>query len=272
MATHLICYGHGGRDPGAVGQGTNERDFNRFILHPYIVKWAKKSKHRFEYYDVTGNRDMFQDTANGFGMYSIRANQYASVTEIHEDAASAAATGGHNIISSSFKADKNDLNLAETIRKIVGWWGGVANSKGISYRNNLLNLNVAAQRGINYRLMELGFITSKRDMDIIKKNLDQYAKGIVEGITGENLGGNTVAKKTDARYYQNSDKGAMFEMLRDIPAYSSLNFNEKTKNKTILKKGTKIKGRKFVDYKGITRMHTGVGYITSAKANVKKLK
>ena len=71
---------------------------------------------------------------------------------------------------------------------MVDWWGGVTNSKGISYRSNLLNLNVAAQRGLNYRLSELGFITSKRDIDIIKRDIDQYAKGIVESITGENLG------------------------------------------------------------------------------------
>ena len=196
MATHLIVYGHGAGDPGAVGNGENERDFNRKKLHPYIIKWANKSKHKFEYYDVTGSKDMFQDTANGWGMYSIKSNQYSSVTEIHEDAASASATGGHVIISSSFSPDKEDLNLAQAIQSIVGLWGGVSKTKGISYRNNLLNLNVAAQRGITYRLMELGFITSKRDMDIIRRDLDKYAKYIIERITGENLGGNDMVKPT----------------------------------------------------------------------------
>ena len=271
MAKHLIVYGHGAGDPGAVGNGTNERDFNRKILHPYLKKWADKSKDSFVFFDTTGSRDMFQETANGWGMHSISSSQYASVTEIHEDAASAAATGGHNIISSSFKADKNDLNLAETIRKIVNWWGGVANSKGISYRSDLLNLNVAAQRGINYRLMELGFITSKRDMDIIKRDLDKYSKGIIEGITGENLGGNTVDKKPDARYYQKEDNNSLFELLKDDYAYNSMDFNDKTRRRVLLKKGTRIYGRELRNYKGITRMHTAVGYVTSAKVNVKKV-
>lgn len=194
MAKHLIIYGHGAGDPGAVGNGENERDFNRKKLHPYIKKWADKSKDTFVFFDTTGNRDMFQETAQGFGMYSIKAGQYTTINEFHEDAASAAATGGHVIVSSSFKADNVDLNTAQVIKKMVDWWGGVTNSRGISYRSNLLNLNVAAQRGLNYRLSELGFITSKRDMDIIRRSLDQYAKGIVESITGEKLGVVEVAK------------------------------------------------------------------------------
>lgn len=192
MATYLITFGHGDGDPGAVGQGTNERDFNRNVLYPHLKRWSDKSAHKFEYYDITGNKDMFQDTAKGYGMYSIGKNQYASVTEIHEDAAGSTATGGHVIVSSSFKSDSRDLALAKVIQDIVGLWGGVSKTNGISYRSNLLNLNVAAQRGINYRLMELGFITNKTDMDKIKGNLDKYAKGIIEGITGENLGTTTV--------------------------------------------------------------------------------
>lgn len=188
MAKHLIVYGHGGVDPGAIGNGTNERDFNRKILHPYIKKWADKSKHTFVFYDISGSKNLFADTANGWGLYSMTSKTYTSVTEIHEDAATSSATGGHTIVNSSFLADKFDLSLASIIKKVVGWWGSVKNSKGISYRNNLLNCNVAANRGINYRLMELGFITNSSDMSKIRKNIDEYAKGIVEGITGENLG------------------------------------------------------------------------------------
>lgn len=188
MANHLIIYGHGAGDPGAVGNGTNERDFNRKKLHPYMKKWADKSKDSFVFFDTTGNRDMFQETANGWGMYSISPSYYKTISEYHEDAANPSATGGHVIISSSFKADSVDLKTAQLIKNIVGWWGGVSNSKGISYRSNLLNLNVAAQRGLNYRLTEIGFITSSRDMSIINKELDQLAKGFIESITGEKLG------------------------------------------------------------------------------------
>lgn len=220
MAKHLIVYGHGGVDPGAIGNGTNERDFNRKILHPYIKKWADKSKHTFVFYDVSGSKNLFADTANGWGLYGMTSKTYASVTEIHEDAATSSATGGHAIVNSSFLADKFDLSLATIIKKIVGWWGSVKNSKGISYRNNLLNCNVAANRGINYRLMELGFITNSSDMSKIRKNLDAYAKGIVEGITGENLGSvpsapkpNTPSKPAPSKSFKVGDKVKIVDAL-----------------------------------------------------------
>ncbi len=235
MATHLIVYGHGAGDPGAVGNGTNERDFNRKTLHPYLKKWADKSKDSFVFFDTTGSRDMFQETANGWGMYSIKSNQYSSVTELHEDAASASATGGHVIISSSFNPDKEDLNLAQIIKKIVGWWGGVSTTKGISFRNNLLNLNVAAQRGITYRLMELGFITSKRDMDIIKNNLDGYAQGIIEEITGEKLGSGNVSKPI---VYQ--DKTGWYQALRDDKFYQTPDLDPKKDSWWNVVKGQRI--------------------------------
>jgi hypothetical protein len=150
-----------------------------------MKKWADKSKDSFVFFDTTGNRDMFQETANGWGMYSISPSYYTTISEYHEDAAGSSATGGHVIVSSSFKADNIDLDMANLIKRTVGLWGGVSKTNGISYRSNLLNLNVAAQRGLNYRLTEIGFITSSRDMTIINKELDQLAKGFIESITGE---------------------------------------------------------------------------------------
>lgn len=202
MAIHLFVYGHGAGDPGALGFGTNERDFNRIKLHSYILKWAKQLKNNtIEFYDVSGNKDLYQDTANGWGLYSINPKKYASVTEFHEDAASPQATGGHIIINYQFNPDNQDLALALPIRDIIGWWGSVKNTKGINKRDNLLNCNVAAQRGITYRLAELAFITSNRDMTILNKELDQMAKRIVEAVTGEKLGnssgnGNSSTSKT----------------------------------------------------------------------------
>lgn len=241
MKTHLIVYGHGAGDPGAGGNGTNERDFNRKILHPFIKKWADKSKHSFKFYDITGNKDLFQDTAKGWGIYTMTNKQYASITEIHEDAATSTATGGHTIIHSNYTPDKFDLSLGQIINKIVGWWGSVKNKRGVNGRNNLLNCNVAARRGINYRLMELGFITNKSDMDKIRNNLDAYAKGIVEGITGENLAGTTVTKPSTPTTTFNinnyhTTKFGQIKLVRDDYAYKE----KALKNRVggIVKKGT----------------------------------
>ncbi|XWX34964.1 endolysin [Staphylococcus phage PG-2021_68] len=48
---------------------------------------------------------------------------------------------------------------------------------------------------INYRLVELGFITSKKDMDYIKKNLQHFTKKIAEGIHGKAIGGTPAGNK-----------------------------------------------------------------------------
>lgn len=276
MATHLIAHGHGAGDPGAIGNGTNERDFNRKVLHPHLKKWADKSKHTFVFYDITGNKDLYQDTAKGWGIYSMTAKQYASITEIHEDAASATATGGHAIINKSFKPDKEDLSLAQQIKKFVGWWGSVKNTQGISYRNNLLNLNVAAQRGINYRLLELGFITNKADMDNIKKHIDAYARGIIESITGETLAVAPVptpkppASTFDINKYHTT-QFAMIKMVKDDWAYKDKSLKTKVGDK--VKKGTvlTVVGLDYSGHYPRYKLKSGL-YITTRKDTIEEYK
>lgn len=188
MKKVLIVCGHGYSDPGAVGNGTNERDFTRYVLKPEIEKWARQLKNtQISFYDI--NKDLFQDTANGWGLHNISANQYDEVVEIHLDAASPSATGGHVIIHSELNPDSVDLALAQAIKEVVGWWGGVANTQGVNGRNNLLNCTVSKKRGISYRLIEIGFITNPNDMNKIRSNLSYYAKLITEAVSGEKIGG-----------------------------------------------------------------------------------
>lgn len=187
MSKHLAVCGHGQGDPGAMGNGYGEAEFTRTILKPKMEAWAKKLKHNsIEWYDTS--KDMYQNSNAGGGAYSV-STSYASVTEFHLDAvASGSATGGHVIISSQFSPDANDLAIAKVLEKYVGLWGS-SKPTGTYKRNDLLNLNVFAKRGISYRLVELGFISSKKDVDNIVKNIDAIAKGMVEAITGEKIEG-----------------------------------------------------------------------------------
>lgn len=189
MAKHLVVCGHGAGDPGAGGNGINERDFTRNELKPRMEAWAQKLKNNtISFYPVGQN--LFQDTQRGGGAYSVPLDT-ASVTEIHLDSSSnPSATGGHVIVKSGLSADSHDLALAKVISDYVGWWGSVKPSQGISYRDNLLNCNVFATRPpISYRLIETGFISNATDVANIKANLDAIAKGFVEAITGERVAG-----------------------------------------------------------------------------------
>lgn len=134
---------------------------------------------------------MFQDTAYGqnlgntrdYGLYWVKNQGYEIVVEFHLDAAGASASGGHVIIPAGLPADSIDVGIQNAVKKHVGV------IRGITGRNNLLNCNVAKQIGINYRLVELGFITNKQDMDTIKKNINAYCKDIASAIHGATIKG-----------------------------------------------------------------------------------
>ena len=187
----LLVAGHGkgymNNDPGAVGNGTNERDFIRKSIVPNVAKYLKQSGHKVDYYGGSNmSQDLYQDTAYGYntgnttkyGMYWVSRQKYDAVIEFHLDAVTGNASGGHVIIGSGLKADSIDNNIQKAIVKHVG------QIRGVTARDNLLNVNIAKLKGVNYRLVELGFITSKKDMNYIKKNLQAYTKDIAQAISG----------------------------------------------------------------------------------------
>ena len=183
---HLFVMGHGDTDPGAVGNGTNERDFTRRELLPYLQKYANQLKNnRIIFYDTS--RDLYKDTKNGDGLYDLYYG-LSSITEIHLDAGiQNIATGGHVIVHPGKSSYTQDLALASVIGKYNGIWRNTASSAGLSYRTDLLNLNVSKKVDVSYRLVELGFITNKKDLALLRANLDKIAKEFVQVVTGEKL-------------------------------------------------------------------------------------
>lgn len=187
----LLVAGHGkgymSNDPGATGNGTNERDFIRKNIVPNVAKYLKDAGHTVSYYGGSSmGQDLYQDTAYGYnigdtskyGLYWVKKQKYDAIIEFHLDAASPAASGGHVIIGTGLAADKIDKGIQAAIIKHVG------QIRPIDPRDNLLNVNVAKQLNLNYRLVELGFITSKKDMDYIKGHIQEYTKDIAQAISG----------------------------------------------------------------------------------------
>ncbi|MFR1798824.1 MAG: N-acetylmuramoyl-L-alanine amidase [Enterococcus casseliflavus] len=182
---YLFVMGHGVWDPGAVGSGTNERDFTRNELLPYLRKYAAKLKtSKINFYDTS--KDMYQDTQIMGGAYLV-SSKILSVTEIHLDAGGALSTGGHVIVHKDLVPSSSSIAMAETIRQHVGWHSAYTNNRGLSLRSDLLNLRVFKDRGIDYRLTELGFITNPNDVAKIRRNIDTIAKQLIQDATGERL-------------------------------------------------------------------------------------
>ncbi|QRO84958.1 N-acetylmuramoyl-L-alanine amidase [Mammaliicoccus vitulinus] len=98
------------------------------------------------------------------------------------DAAESTSSDGHTIIWHTFNPDSIDKGIQNALANTVGV------IRGIIGRDNLGNPRVASQLGLSYRLVELGFITSKKDMDYIKNNLQSFTKAIAEDINGGEIG------------------------------------------------------------------------------------
>lgn len=193
----LIVSGHGGSDPGAVGNGTNERDFIREYIGPNIQKYLKQAGHTVDLYGGSKqSQNLYADTAYGqrignhknYGMYWVKRQKYDVVVELHLDAASPSASGGHVIISDRHSADQIDKNIDQVLKDTVG------TIRPIDKRGNLLNANVAANLNMNYRLVELGFITNKGDMDYLKKNYDDFSKALAGAIHDAPIYGASASK------------------------------------------------------------------------------
>ena len=191
----VLVAGHGYNDPGATGNGTNERDFIRKNIIDNVAKYLRQAGHTVTLYDK--KQDMYQDTAYGYnrgdkkkyGLYWVKNKlKPDGVIEFHLDSASPSASGGH-VIKNAYAADSIDKGLQKALEETVG------TIRGITTRNDLLNANVAYSENINYRLVELGFITSKKDMDYIKKNLQSFTKAIASGIHGKPIGGTPAGNK-----------------------------------------------------------------------------
>lgn len=166
MTRLFVLCGHGNGDPGAGGGGKNEADLVRQL--------AKKMK------ELGGSDVEVLDTSRNWyadgGVNAALKKKIGSnpLIELHLDAASASAKGGHVIIKDTMQPDKYDKALAEFLKKEFP-----GRAELIVKRGNLANVNRSATHGINYRLIEVCFITNDADRKKLLGNMGDIAKGIL---------------------------------------------------------------------------------------------
>lgn len=183
MPTVLLIAGHGLNtangyfDPGARGYvPKGEHRWYTEDVFPAMRKYLPKDA------DV-----IFHTAYNVYSRGNIvaLAKSYGSdtiVIECHFDSGGTAYSkpGGHVIIYKDFNPDALDLRLRDAIKETVGLHPHYA--AGISKRNNLQNVNLAANGGINYRLIEWGMSSDKGNGEYMVKNVDTIAKAFVKAI------------------------------------------------------------------------------------------
>lgn len=189
MTKYLVSFGHGYSKKGAYDTGAVHVEGNTTFteqemvrrLRPYLKKWATKAGIDLSFYD----NNMYADRA-------ISNYKGWNVTEIHLDAPK--GIGGHVIIDDQLNPDNQDKRIAAWIKKdfeTVGYVG----ADGINKRDNLYNVNKAQQTGVNFRLLELFFLSNDQDRNFYLANLDAVAKGLLESIIGKSVDGKAEAAK-----------------------------------------------------------------------------
>lgn len=171
MRLYVIC-GHGAGDPGAVGGGYTEAERVR------ALGAAIKARGGDSVVLLDTSRNWYADK----GINSLAVPKGDALVELHMDSAGATARGGHVVIKAGAGgADAYDLALAERIAEIFP-----GRSSAIVERSDLANANRAAERGINYRLVENGFISNDEDLAIFNERLNDIADAYLEafGIIG----------------------------------------------------------------------------------------
>lgn len=161
----FVITGHGAGDCGACGNGYQEAERVR-ALAQRIKAFGGDNVLISE-----PERNYYKDN----GISKLALPKGTKIIELHMDSSpNPSAHGAHVIINGKFGADEYDKKLAEYI---AGVFPG--RSQKIVGRTDLANVNRAAAKGYNYRLLECGFITNAGDIKIFNNRMDEIAKGIL---------------------------------------------------------------------------------------------
>lgn len=182
MAKVFVICGHGAGDPGACAGGCSEADLVRRL--------ASRMK------AIGGDEVIVGDTGRNWyadnGIGRGHCPKGVPVIELHMDSAVPAARGGHVIIKAGFNPDGIDNALASFLGSFMP-----GRSNLIVGRSDLANPNRAAAMGVNYRLVECGFISNDGDRAKFMGQMDDLARGILAAF-GVNAGSAPAPQPTPA--------------------------------------------------------------------------
>lgn len=163
----VVDAGHGGTDPGAVGNGYKEKD----IVLSISQKVNNKLKSLGFKTVMTRNTDTYITLSN---RYSIANNNKADLfVSVHANSSTSSASG----VETLYKNSKTFANLIQN--EMIKETG--AKSRGLKYRSDLAVLNGTKMPSA---LVEVGFISNATEASKIGNNAyqEKLAVGIVNGI------------------------------------------------------------------------------------------
>lgn len=172
----LLIAGHGGGDPGAVGNGYREADLARELV--YKIKQHLNDAGNVKIFDTSKNMYRYLKNKNTFDF-----SPYNYVLEVHfnagisETAKNDGKTTGTEILIHKNEAGTSvEDNISQNISSL-----GFKN-RGVKRRADLQNMNIIFKKGVSYALLETCFIDDATDMTLYAEKKDLIAKAIADGI------------------------------------------------------------------------------------------
>ena len=198
MAKVFIICGHGDGDSGAVGNGYQEEERVRALAK--IMK--EKGGENVILGDI--NRNWYKEDL----ITKTDIPKDSKILELHMDAyGNPEAKGGHVIIMEGLQPDQWDKNIASLMEEIFPGRAVLINPR------NLGNARRAEAKRYNYRLLECGFITNKRDIEFFNSNIEMIAERLlkcfdIEPAKNNKLDYEAIGKAT-VDFYNNTLKGLL---------------------------------------------------------------
>lgn len=169
MAKVHIDFGHGGKDPGSLGNGLREKDIT-LSIGTKVVNTLKRHNVQVS---TSRTNDKFVSLSNRAKMAN-NANADCFVS-IHTNAHDSNAQG---VETFSFPNSVNGRKLAQSIQNNVISKGIYTKNRGIK----TANFAVLRETRMPSALIETAFITNKEDAKLLKTKQNEFAEAIAKGI------------------------------------------------------------------------------------------
>ena len=170
MAKVFIDAGHGGKDPGATGNGLREKDITLSIATK-VAKILQRHK-------ISVGQTRTKDTAISVSERAKKANSFNAdiFVSIHANAFTSASAQGVEIYS--YPGSSNGAKLARAILSSILSAKIYTKNRG----TKTANFAVLKQTKMPATLVEMGFITNSQDAAMLKNRQDELAEAIAKGI------------------------------------------------------------------------------------------
>ena len=168
----LLVSGHTSGYNRCRATGVNEGDLNIELvklIHQILAKYAQVTVYPYE-------RNMYYDVRDG--KCQVNFNDYDYIFEVHFNAG-----GGRGTDVQIHSAYKGGISVEQTVVDRVAAFGfRKRGTNGIVRRSDLLNMNTALRKGVDYALIEVCFYDSAADLAIYQPNKSKIAQAIATGI------------------------------------------------------------------------------------------